>query len=49
VLRVNIINVPAKRTRRARSRRLMVRRSGYKKAVVMLAADDTIDIFEGVK
>lgn len=49
VLRVNIINVPAKRTRRARSRRLMVRRSGYKKAVVMLAPEDTIDVFEGVK
>lgn len=49
VLRINIINVPAKRTRRARSRRLMVRRSGYKKAIVTLAADDTIDIFEGVK
>ena len=49
VLRVNIINVPAKRTRRARSRRLMVRRSGYKKAIVSLAGDDTIDIFEGVK
>jgi large subunit ribosomal protein L23 len=49
VLRVNIINVPAKRTRRARSRRLMVRRSGYKKAVVTLAPQDTIDIFEGVK
>jgi large subunit ribosomal protein L23 len=26
VVRVNMINVPAKRTRRARSRRLMVRR-----------------------
>ncbi len=49
VITVNIINVPAKRTRRARSRRLMVRRSGYKKAIVTLAADDTIDIFEGVK
>lgn len=49
VLMVNIINVPPKRTRRARSRRLMVRRSGYKKAIVTLAADDTIDIFEGVK
>lgn len=49
VLRVNIINVPAKRTRRARSRRLMVRRSGYKKAIVLLAPDDTIDIFEGVR
>jgi large subunit ribosomal protein L23 len=49
VLRVNIINVPAKRTRRVRSRRLMVRRSAYKKAVVTLAAEDSIDIFEGVK
>jgi large subunit ribosomal protein L23 len=49
VLRVNVINVPAKRTRRARSRRVMVRRSGYKKAVVTLAPDDTIDIFEGVR
>jgi len=49
VLKVNIINVPAKRTRRVRSRRVMVRRSGYKKAIVTLAPDDTIDIFEGVK
>lgn len=49
VLRVNVINVPAKRTRRVRSRRLRVRRSGYKKAVVTLAPNDTIDIFEGVK
>ena len=49
VVRVNILNVPPKRTRRARSRRLMVRRSSYKKAVVTLAPDDTIDIFEGVK
>jgi large subunit ribosomal protein L23 len=49
VLRVNMINVPAKRTRRVRNRRLMVRRSGYKKAVVTLAPSDTIDVFEGVK
>ncbi len=49
VLRVNIINVPAKRTRRARSRRLLVRNSGYKKAVVTLAAEDRIQIFEGVE
>jgi large subunit ribosomal protein L23 len=49
VVRVNILNVPAKRTRRARSRRVMVRRSGYKKAIVTLAPDDTIDVFEGVK
>jgi large subunit ribosomal protein L23 len=49
VLRVNVINVPAKRTRRARNRQLRIRRSGYKKAVVTLAAGDTISIFEGVK
>jgi len=49
VLRVNIVNVPAKRTRRVRSRQLKIRRSGYKKAIVTLAAGDTIDMFEGVK
>lgn len=49
VVRVNIINVPAKRSRRAKSRRLLVRDSGYKKAVVSLAAGETLDIFEGVK
>lgn len=47
--RVNVINVPAKRTRRARSRRLMVRRSGFKKAIVTLPPGERIDIFEGVK
>lgn len=49
VLRVNVLNVPAKRTRRWRNRRLLIRRGAYKKALVTLAADDTIDIFEGVK
>lgn len=49
VLRVNVINVPAKRTRRIRSRRVMVRRSGYKKAIVTLSPEDTIDMFEGVR
>lgn len=49
VLRVNTINVPAKRTRRAKSRRLAVRDSGYKKAIVTLAADDRIPFFEGVE
>ena len=49
VLRVNVVNVPAKRSRRWRNRRLMVRRSGYKKAIVTLAAGDTIDVFEGVR
>ena len=49
VERVNVMNMPAKRTRRARNRRLSVRRSGYKKAVVTLASGDTIDAFEGVR
>lgn len=49
VLRVNVLNVPAKRARRWRNRRLLVRRGEYKKAIVTLSADDTIDIFEGVK
>lgn len=48
VLRVNVINVPAKRSRRARSRRVLVRRSGFKKAIITLAAGDSIDVFEGV-
>jgi len=46
---VNIINTPAKRGRRARSRRLMVRRAGYKKAIVTLKAGQTLQIFEGVQ
>jgi large subunit ribosomal protein L23 len=49
VLRVNIINTPAKRTRRARSRRLMVRDSGIKKAIVTLAPENRIPLFEGVE
>jgi large subunit ribosomal protein L23 len=46
---VNIINTPAKRGRRARSRRLMVRRAGYKKAIVTLKTGQTLQIFEGVQ
>jgi len=49
VNRVNLINVPPKRTRRWKSRRVKVRRSGYKKAIVTLIPGDTIDLFEGVK
>jgi len=49
VLRVNVINVTPKRTRRAKSRRVLIRKRGYKKAIVTLAPEDTIDIFEGVK
>ena len=49
VLKVNIINAPAKRSRRARSRRLSVRKSWYKKAIVTLDPSDTIEAFEGVR
>ncbi len=48
VLRVNVMIVPAKRSRRARSRRVLVRRPGFKKAIITLAAGDSIDVFEGV-
>jgi large subunit ribosomal protein L23 len=49
VVRVNILNTPAKRSRRAKSRRLLVRSSGFKKAIVTLKEGDTLPIFEGVQ
>lgn len=49
VLRVNIVNVPAKRSRRWRNRRVKVRRSAYKKAIITLGQDERIDVFEGVR
>jgi len=49
VVRVNIMNTPAKRGRRARSRRLLVRQPGFKKAIVTLGEGQTIEIFEGVQ
>ncbi len=50
VVKVNVINVPSKSSRRGiRNRRLMIRRSAYKKAIVTLSAGDSIPIFEGVK
>jgi large subunit ribosomal protein L23 len=49
VLRVNVINVPAKQSRRSRSRRLIIHRPAFKKAIVTLAAEDRIPIFEGVE
>jgi large subunit ribosomal protein L23 len=49
VVRVNILNAPAKRTRRARSRRMAIRESAYKKAIVTLAPDNRIPFFEGVE
>jgi large subunit ribosomal protein L23 len=49
VIRVNVINLPAKYKRSMRNRRLVHRRSTYKKAIVTLAEGDTIPVFEGVK
>jgi large subunit ribosomal protein L23 len=44
---VRVINMPAKRVRRY-GRREVVRKSGWKKAVVTLVPGDRIEIFEGV-
>ena len=50
VQRVNVIVAPAKRARRGRTgRRLVTRQNQYKKAIVSVRADQTIDLFEGVK
>jgi large subunit ribosomal protein L23 len=49
VVRVNIINTAAKRSRRAKSRRLLVRKAGIKKAIVTLAAGQSLSILEGVQ
>ncbi|MGV8049928.1 MAG: 50S ribosomal protein L23 [Anaerolineaceae bacterium] len=48
VVRVNIINLPAKAHRNSRTRRLALRSGGYKKAIVTLIPEDRIPIFEGV-
>jgi large subunit ribosomal protein L23 len=47
VERVRVINMPAKRVRRY-GRREVVRKSGWKKAIVTLASGDRIEFFEGV-
>ena len=49
VERVNIINTSAKRGRRLRSRRLLVRKAGYKKAIITLAEGQTLEVFGGVQ
>lgn len=46
VEKVRIANMPAKRARRVR--RMTIRKSGWKKAVVTLEPGDRIDLFEGV-
>ena len=49
VVRVNIINTSAKRGRRLRSRRLLIRKGAFKKAIITLAEGQTLPIFEGVQ
>ena len=49
VMRVNVINMPAKHKKNLRSRRMTNRRTSFKKAVITLAPGDTIPVFEGVK
>ena len=49
VLRVNVINTSAKRGRRIRSRQLLIRKAGYKKAIVTLAEGQTLEMFGGVQ
>ena len=49
VERVNIVNVAAKRGRRSKSRRLLVRKPGFKKAIVTLTKGQTLSMFEGVQ
>ena len=49
VLKVNTINVAAKMSRKGRSRRMTIRKSAYKKAIVTLSPEDRIPIFEGVE
>ena len=46
VLQVRIINIPAKKGRYGRS--IVTRKPAFKKAVVTLAAGDSIPFFEGV-
>ncbi len=46
VEKVRIANMPAKRAKVYR--RMRVRKTGYKKAIVTLAPGDSIEMFEGV-
>jgi len=49
VEKVNVVVSPAKKGRRGRARRWVVRDAEAKKAIVSLRPDQTIDLFEGVK
>ena len=48
VRRVNVMVMPAKRSRKGMSRRMVIRRPMYKKALVTLEPGEFIDVFEGV-
>ncbi len=48
VVRVNIVNLPAKSTKNSKTRRLTIRKPSVKKAIVTLREGQTIPIFEGV-
>jgi large subunit ribosomal protein L23 len=48
VLRVNVIIVAAKQGRRSRSRRMVITRPVFKKAIITLAPEDSLSMFEGV-
>lgn len=49
VIKVNVLTVPAKKGRRGKTRRVVTRNLEYKKAVVTIRADQTIELFEGVQ
>jgi len=49
VQKISVMVAPAKKGRRGRGRRMVVRSAQYKKAIVTIRADQTIDVFEGVK
>jgi len=49
VVRINVMNVPAKQSRNMRNRQMRTRTSAYKKAIVTLAEGERIPIFEGVE
>lgn len=49
VIKVNTINVAPKVGRKGRSRRLAIKKSAYKKAIVKISPEDRIPIFEGVE
>jgi large subunit ribosomal protein L23 len=49
VVSVNTINVAPKVGRKGKSRRLAIKKSAYKKAIVKISPEDRIPIFEGVE